>query len=192
MTTSISTSSTTGFASEIAALIIQTETTQEDSDRLARDAARNAFLTDAQKQVDELHAGAAAGEAGALAGAAFSIAGAACNMGAAVDSYDADTVDSQSSAKFSDQLDAKELQTAGSAFTSLSGVASQVAGGRESGDDAAEAKRYEALQAQDKWQADDASSEIDKADKLGDKIMDIVQSLDQDQNQANNAIIGRI
>ncbi|HEY4105304.1 MAG TPA: hypothetical protein VGM44_15510 [Polyangiaceae bacterium] len=191
MTTPISTANTTDFASEIAALMVQNETTQEDSDRLTRDAARNAFLQNSQKQVDELHAAAAATETGALVGAAFSIAGAGCSIGAASYSYDAETVDAGTLAS-RDKFDASVLQAAGSGFSGLSGQAVKIAGGRAADDDAAEAKRCEALAAESKWQADDASTAIDKADKTGDKIMDIVQSLNQDQNQANNAIIGRI
>jgi hypothetical protein len=192
MTTPISTSSATGFAAELATLLIENETNQEDSNRMARDAARNAFLADAQKQVDALHAAAAAGEQGALAGAAFSIAGAGCSIGAAGYNYDAGVSGPKTSEGMSDMYSANDLQAVGKGFSDLSGVANSACGGRQSADDTADAKHFETLAAEAKWQADDASTEIDKADKLGDKIMDIVQSLNQDQNTAANAVIGRI
>jgi hypothetical protein len=58
--------------------------------------------------------------------------------------------------------------------------------------DEANAKEFATLAEQAKWQADDASTSLDKVDKLGDKILDLVQSLNQAQDSATNAVIGRI
>ncbi len=192
MTTAISMTSTTDMASELAALMLQNETNQEDSDRLSRDAARNSFLENSQQQVNELNAAADASEQGAFVGAAFTIAGAGCGMVSDVDSFDAETVDKGTSEAYTDKLDAGLFHDADQGLSGFSQYASQLAGGTLAGHDTAEAKRYETLAEEAKWQADDASSSIDKTDQLGSKIMDIVESLNQDQTSANNSIIGRI
>jgi len=192
MTAAISMTGTVGLASELAELMIQNETNQEDSERLARDAARNAFLDNSNQQVAALNAAADASARGALFGAAFTIAGAACGIGADVDSFDAETVDKGTSQACIDSFDASILRDTDKVFSGLSQYASQLGGGTESAHDTAEAKRFETRATAAKWQADDASASIDKADKLRDKIMDIVQGINQDQTSANNAIIGRI
>ena len=58
--------------------------------------------------------------------------------------------------------------------------------------DQAAAKRWESAGTQAQWQASDASTTIDKANKQGDTLLDTLQGLQRDQNAANNAIIGRI
>lgn len=45
---------------------------------------------------------------------------------------------------------------------------------------------------QAKWQAGDASTSIDKANKAVDKYLDLLQGIQRDEHGANNAIIGRI
>lgn len=193
MTQPISATSVTSFATELAELLIQNETVQSDADRTTRDAARNTYLKDAQEQENALHAAAAATESGALMGAAFNIAGDGLAMGAAYDRFDASTANPSDSAKIAaDTRDASVLQGLGASFKDLSGVANSVGGGRQAEDDRADAKRFETQAEQAKWQASDATTEIDKTDKLGDKILDIVQSLNQAQDSAANAVIGRI
>ena len=193
MTQAIASSSVTSFASEIAELLIQNEAVQTDSDSTQRDAARAEYLADAQKQVDALHDAASDTEMGAFVGAAFSLAGAACSWGAASAKFDAETTkpcDTLTIAK--DMRDAGYFQGASAGFQALSAPATSLGGGRAADDDRADAKHYETLAEQAKWQASDATTDIDKADKLGDKILDIVQSLNQAQDSATNAVIGRI
>jgi hypothetical protein len=193
MTQAITSSSITSFATELATLLIENETTQSDADRTQRDAARATYLEDAQHQVDALHAAADALETGALVGAAFSIAGTACSIGGAVDKFDADTTapcDKDTIA--SDLEQASFLQNLGKNFSDLAPFANSIAGGKAEKDDEANAKQFETLGEQAKWQVSDASTEIDKADKLGAKILDVVQSLNQAQDSATNAVIGRI
>jgi hypothetical protein len=77
-------------------------------------------------------------------------------------------------------------------FSDLATPASTIAFGAAAENDKAQATRAETLSEQAKWQAGDASSEIDKTNAIGGKILDTVQSLNQDQNAAANAVIGRI
>ncbi|HEX2673143.1 MAG TPA: hypothetical protein VHM25_19820, partial [Polyangiaceae bacterium] len=56
----------------------------------------------------------------------------------------------------------------------------------------AEAKRRETLAEEARWQADDASTAIDKAEKRGDKALDTLQSIQQNENSSAVTIIGRI
>lgn len=192
MTThAISTASVTSFATDLAELLIENEAVQSDADRSTRDAAREMFLKDAQAQVDALHAAASAAERGALWGAAFTVLGSACAIGAADEKFQASTTCDQATSAL-DCKYANELSAAGSGFSALSTTASSVGGNREADDDKADAKHFETLAEKDKWQASDASTAIDKAAELGAKLLDIVQSLNQAQDSATNAVIGRI
>jgi hypothetical protein len=192
MTQPIPSSSVTSFATELAELLIQNEATQSDSDRSTRDAARATFLQDSQHQVDALNAAADATEQGALTGAVFSVAAGACSIGAASYKFDADTDGCDKIATASDSESASDLGTLGGTYSAMGKFEQTYVGEGQSQHDQASAKHFETLAEQAKWQADDATTEINKADALGGKIMDIVQSLNQDQNSATNAVIGRI
>ncbi|HWZ92043.1 MAG TPA: hypothetical protein VNW92_24430 [Polyangiaceae bacterium] len=193
MTQPISTTSVTSFATELAELLINNETVQSDADRTTRDAARETFLKDAQAQVDALHAAASATENGAMWSAAFTIAGAGCSIAAADLKFDAATTKPCDTAAIAaDIKDANILDSMSTGFSKLAPTADSMGGGRAADDDKVDAKHFETLAQQAQWQASDASTEIDKADKLGAKILDIVQSLNQAQDSATNAVIGRI
>ena len=193
MTQPISTTSVTSFATELAELLINNEAVQSDADRTTRDAARETFLKDTQAQVDALHAAASAAENGAMWSAAFTIAGAGCSIAVADLKFDAATAKPCDSTTIAaDVKDANILDSISAGFSKLAPTADSVGGGRASDDDKADAKRLETLAEQAKWQASDASTEIDKTDKLGAKILDLVQSLNQAQDSATNAVIGRI
>ena len=58
--------------------------------------------------------------------------------------------------------------------------------------DQASAKKWETAAAQAQWQASDASTAIDKANKQSDALLDTLQGIQRDQHQSDNAIIGRI
>ena len=58
--------------------------------------------------------------------------------------------------------------------------------------DQASAKRWETAATQAQWQASDASTAIDKANKQSESLLDVYQSIQRDLHQSNNAIIGRI
>jgi hypothetical protein len=193
MTQVTSSTIVTSFATELAELLIQNETTQSDANRAVRDAARTSFLEDSQHQVDELHSAANSMEAGALAGAALSIAGDACSVAATAYKFDASTTsacDSELVAKYS--RDAGYAGDASAFFSGLAAPAKTLIGDAPQKDHEANATHDATLAEQAKWQAGDASAAIDKADKLGDKLLDLVQSLEQAQNSAANAVIGRI
>ena len=192
MTQPISSTNVTSFATELAALLIQNETMQSDADRTTRDTARATFLQDSQNQVDALHAAADATEQGALVGAAFSVAAGACSIGAASYKFDAETDGCDKIAAASDSESASDLGTLGSTYSALGKLEETCVGQVQSEHDQASAKRFETLAAQAKWQADDAATEVNKTATLGGKILDIVQSLNQDQSSATNAVIGRI
>jgi len=182
MNSAISTTSVSSFATELAELVIQNETTQSDADRATRDAARAAYLEDAQHQVDALHAAADAMETGAFISAAFSIAGSACSFSATVEKFDVDGCASKTA----------QLENSSKLCGELAPIAKTVTGDTPQKHLEADAKRFETLAERAKWQASDASSEIDKAYQLGAKLLDIVQSLNQAQDSATNAVIGRI
>lgn len=192
MTQAISSTSVTSFATELAALLIQNETTQSDADRSTQDSARATFLQDSQHQVDSLHAAANATEEGALVGAAFSVAAGACSVVSASYKFDAETDGADKLAAASDSRAATDFGILGSTSSAVGKLEETCVGQVGSGHDQANAKRFETLATQAKWQSDDATTEINKTDALGAKILDIVQSLNQDQSSATNAVIGRI
>ena len=189
-----------GFATELAELLIQTESTQSDSANLQRDAARKDFLENAQHQVDALHAAADDVRSGAFASAAFTVAGAACSIAGAVDQYKADMGSSQLCAlgpKTTPDIAnntkwANIFGATGKGLDSLGGAMKTFVGDAAAADANANAKYFETLSEKAKWLASDASTEIDKVAQLGDKILDTLQGINQDQNAANNALIGRI
>jgi hypothetical protein len=192
MTQPIPSSSVTSFATELAELLIQNEATQSDSDRTTRDAARATFLQDSQHQVDALKAAADATEQGALTSAAFSVAAGACSIGAASYKFDAETDGCDKLATASDSESASDLGTLSGTLSAMGKFEQTWVGEGQTQYDQANAKRFETLAEQAKWQADDATTEINKTNTLGGKILDIVQSLNQDQSSATNAVIGRI
>ncbi len=193
MSVQVTPSSPDSFATEIAELLVQNETSQEDSARLSRDAARNAFLANEQTQVNELHDAARDAMTGALFGGAFDLAGVTFSTLGSLDQFKADTTAPCEITRVADlKRDASILSAVSKGFSSLSACATSVAGTRPSDDDKAEAKRYETLGEAAKWQADDASTELNKAGQLSDKLLGIVQNLNQDQSSAAAAIIGRI
>jgi hypothetical protein len=189
-----------GFATELAELLIQTESAQSDSAQLQRDAARKDFLENAQHQVDALHAAANDVRSGAFVSAAFTVAGAACSIGSAVDQYSAD-MDSSTLCAYgpkttpaiaSDTKEANILGATSKGLDALGGAAKTFLGDAASADDSAKAKYFETLGEKAKWLEGDASTELDKVARLGEKILDTLQGINQDQNAANNALIGRI
>jgi len=192
--------SAVGFASELAELLIQTESAQSDSAQLQRDAARKDFLDNAQHQIDALHEAAADVRTGAFVSAAFTVAGAACSIGSAIDQYNADMGSSTLCAygpKTTPEIagDTKAANLLGSTskgLDALGGALKAFVGDAAVTNDNANAKYFETQTEKAKWLEGDASTELDKVAKLGDKILDVLQSINQDQNSANNALIGRI
>jgi hypothetical protein len=189
-----------GFATELAELLIQTESAQSDSAQLQRDAARKDFLDNAQHQVDALHEAADDVRSGALVSAAFTIGGAACSVAGALDQYEADKGSSVLCAwgpKTTPQIasDTKWANIFGSAakgLDALGGAMKTFVGDAAASDATAQAKYFETQAEKAKWLASDAGTEIDKASQLGDKLLDTLQGINQEQNSANNALIGRI
>ncbi len=188
------------FASELAELLIQTESTQSDAANLERDAARKDFLENAQHQVDALHEAANDVRSGALVSAAFTMAGAACSIGSALDQYDADKGSAVLCANgpkttlqiASDTKWANIFGATGKGLDGLGGAMKTFVADAASAYDNAKAKYFETQAEKAKWLEGDASTELDKVAKVGDKILDTLQGINQDQNSANNALIGRI
>ncbi|HEY1532447.1 MAG TPA: hypothetical protein VGF76_00460 [Polyangiaceae bacterium] len=189
-----------GFATELAELLMQTESAQSDSAQLQRDAARKDFLENAQHQIDALHAAADDVRTGAFVSAAFTVAGAACSIGGAVDQYGADKGSSTlcaygpktNLAIASDTEEANILGSTGKGLDALGGAAKTFLGDAAAADANANAKYFETQAEKAKWLEGDAGTELDKVARLGDKILDTLKGINQDQNAANNALIGRI
>jgi len=184
MTSAISNTNLTSFATELAELLIQNEAMQSQVDRAQRDAARAAFLHDAQAQVAALHDAANATEMGAFVSGALTVAGGACEIGSI-------TAQCASEAGSSDS-DARALQSLGKTYSALAAPAKAIIGDAPAEHARAEAKQFETLGEQAKWQAGDATTQIDQADKLADKLLGVVQSINQGEDAATNAVIGRI
>jgi hypothetical protein len=192
--------SAVGFASELAELLMQTETAQSDSAQLQRDAARKDFLENAQHQIDALHEAANDTRTGAFVSAAFTVASSACSVASAVDQYDADMGSSKLCALgpkitadiASDTRDANTWNTIAKGLDGFGSAEKTYIGDAAVTDDNAKAKYFETQAEKAKWLEGDASTEIDKVARLGDKILDTIQGINQDQNSANNALIGRI
>lgn len=195
MTQAISGANASTFAGELAVLLIETDSNRAESDRLQRDSARAAFLENAQHQVDSLHAAADATATGALISGAFSVASGAFSIDAACAQYDADkgrALGIPGCKVATAQLDANLDNAQAKLIASLGEVGKGIFGDSAAQDRQADAKHFETLAAQSQWQASDASSDADKADKQSDKVLDLLQGIQRDQNASNNAIIGRI
>jgi hypothetical protein len=195
MTQAISSTSASTFAGELAVLLIETDSNRAESDRLERDSARTVFLDNAQHQVDALHAAADATAAGALISGAFSVASGAFSIAAASSQYDADLGKASGTPGCqiaSDQFDANIENAEAKLYGAFGEAGKGIFGDSTAQDCQADAKHFETLAAQSQWQASDASSDADKADKQMDKVLEILQGIQRDQNSANNAIIGRI
>lgn len=194
MTQAITSTNASTFAGELAMLLIETDSNRADSDRLQRDSARQALLENAQHQVDALHAAADATATGALVNGAFSVASGAFSIGAASSQYDADlgkATGGPGCQVAADQFDAN-IDTAQAKIYASLGELGKGLSDSAALDCQADAKHFETLAAQSQWQASDASSDADKADKQSDKVLEMLQGTQRDQNQSNNAIIGRI
>ena len=191
MTQAISSANLSGFADELAVLMLENETNQKDSARLQRDAARQSYLDQAEQQVAALHAAADAMATGALVSGALTIASGACQIGAATYQYQADV-----SSSAAEGAENKEMASLFADAASTTGKLAQPAGvyfgDTPAGHLQAEAKRHEMLATQAQWQAGDASSDIDTAEKHADKMLDLVETIQRDQNTATNALINRI
>lgn len=208
MTRAISTSGASSFASEFAELEIQNETTQSESAHQEREAARASVRENAQKQIDALHDAADATRSGAYLNAALTIGGAALEIKGAFNQYDADMASARvNAAKCTGDADtllnagaeyareneaATYFRTFGDSAVKLGGPLQSMVGDSVATDYQAEAKRRETLAEQAKWEADDAGTAIDKADKRGDKALDLLQGANQENNASTQAIIGRI
>lgn len=194
MTQAISSANASGFASELAVLLLENESNQAECARQTRDAAREDVLSNAQHQIDALHSAADATMDSAFVSAALTVTAGACEFAAASSQYDVDEAKAKGGCAIeiaSDQFDATVLSKIAGASSSLGGIAGSFGKGLDEHYQA-DAKHYEIMADQAKWQASDASSSLDKADRQGDKVLDAVQSIQRDQNASNNAIIGRI
>ncbi len=191
MTQAIAASSATGFAAELAELLIQTESVQSDSARQQRDAARSDFLHEAENQVKALHEAADDVRTGAWASAAMAVASSACTIVGSVEQFKAETAGSETCGA-ADKALATRWTAIGVGLEKLADPTKALAGDAPAADANAKAKLFETLAEKAKWVSSDASDEIAKAAKLGDKILDLLQGINQDQSSANNALIGRI
>ena len=204
MTTIDSRTDVVGFASELAALLLQNEDNRAQSARQQRDSARQSYLQAVDQQVAELNAAADATMTAAFVSAAFTVAGSATEIAGATSQFEADTdsaglspADFRPNAVALREVVAQEAKTAkiwtaiGKASSGLAQPTTAVGQSIAERDQAA-AKRYEAAGAEAQWEASDASSTIDKASKQGDSLLETLQGIQRDQNAANNTIIGRI
>jgi len=195
MTQAITGSNSTSFAGELATLLIQIESNQSESSRLTRDAARESYLDNAQKQVDALHVAADATRVGAVAAAVCTVASGGFSIAAASAQFDADVgkaTNCNALQVASDELNAKLFDAAAKTSGAVATPLKSFVGDSTAEDFQAEAKRFETRGEQAKWQAGDASSSAEKADRLGDKVLDLLQGIQSDANNSTNAIIGRI
>ena len=173
------TSTGTSFTSDLAELLLQVETNQSESARLQRDSARESYLENAQQQVEALHDAADATRAGAYTAAALSFASGAFSVGSA-------------SLNSTDGFDAKLLGSLAKTTGELAAPLKSLVGDSTAEDFRAQAKYFETRAEQAKWEASDASTAIDKAERRGDKVLDSLQGIQSDRNSANNTVIGRI
>jgi hypothetical protein len=213
MTQAISGGSTSAVT-ELAMLLVEIDSNQAETDKASRQEARQSYLEHAREQVDALLSAANETMNGALVGAAFSVAGGALSVAGAVSQYDADMSNAAASSLKADRFaqcsptyaqslrsfetaaagateDANILNASGKTLSALAAPAQSFADAAAQRFRAA-AKNEEVLGEQAKWEAGDASTSADKADKQIDKFLDLLQGIQRDQNSANNAIIGRI
>ncbi|MEI9954017.1 MAG: hypothetical protein WDO74_34825 [Pseudomonadota bacterium] len=194
MSQAISSANVSGFAAELAALLIENDANQAESSRIQRDLARASYLEQAQQQVNELHAAADAMSKGALLSASLTIAGGACQIGAASYQFKADIGPAKGSCLAevaTNKRTASVLGAIGNASSTLADPLKTIIGDSTAERHRAEAKRHETLAAQAQWQASDASTELDRSNRRADKLLDSVQEIQRD-NSATNALIGRL
>ncbi len=210
MTQAITGSPVTSFASELAELLLDVESTQSDAAHLSRDAARKDFLDQAQQQVDALHAAADDVRNGAWVSAAFTAASSVCAIQGALSQYNAEVGGAQlsglnlqlpcdrltavdlGSAVASDKQSANIAGAFAKGFAELGPAAKALTGDAAADDANANAKHFETLAEKAKWVAGDASTELDRVARLGDKILDVLQGINQDVHATQVALIGRI
>jgi hypothetical protein len=195
MTQAISSANVSGFAGQLAVLMLENEANQAQTSRMQRDAARETHLQQAEQQIAALHDAADAMSAGACISASLTIAGGACQIGAASFQFEADVGASGGASATevaSDKRAATILGDLGGASLKLADPLKVVVGDSSAEHHRADAKQHELLAEQAEWRASDASSAIDKADRRAGKMLDLVQEIQRDQNSATNAIIGRI
>ena len=191
MPQAISAASATDFVAELAQLLLETEQVQSDSAHLERDSARADVLHEAENQVKALHDAADDMRTGAWASAAMSVASSACSIAGSVEQFKADSALSKHCGA-ADQLLANKWSAIGKGLENLAAPTKALVGDAPAADANANAKLFETLADKAKWLSGDANDEIQTAAKLGDKILDVLQGINQDQNAANNALIGRI
>jgi hypothetical protein len=208
MTQGISPSGGSGFATELAELMVRNETAQSESAHQEREAARASIRENAQKQIDALHDAADATRSGAFLNAALTIGGSALEIKGAFNQYGADMASAQmkaaeqsgnaatvlsAGAEYAGQSRLATIwRTSGDSMVKLAAPLQSMIGDSVATDYQAEAKRRETLAEQARWQADDASAAIDKADKRGDKAIELLQGIQQENNSSTQSIIGRI
>jgi hypothetical protein len=204
MTSVNSSANPVGYMSELTALLIEHEENQSQSAHLEREAARTRFLQDTQAQVKQLNQAADATLNAALVSGVISVAGGVADVVGAVDQFKADTNSAGLDPKdfcgeviemrktvASETVAAKVWNTVGKTAAAFDKPTMML------GESAAEhhraaAKEAEAAEARDQWQASDASTSIDKANKQSDALLDIYQGTQHDQAAANNSLVGRI
>ena len=208
MTQAIGSAGATSAFAQLATLLVEVESNQTESNQTKRDAARAAYLEHAQDQVDALNSAADSVMVGAFSSAAFSVAGGALTIASAMPQCDADgnkaaaaelgkapchsgEITTYLLVAGQQQSSASILTSAGSTLAALAKPADAFADGTAQRY-RAEAKREETLGQQAQWQASDATTAIDKADRQTDKYLQLLQSVQDDQHASNNAIIGRI
>jgi hypothetical protein len=163
---------------ELATLLVENESAQATADRETMRAARQAYLAEAAQQVAELHDAANALATGALVSAGFAVAGGAC------------TVVSAQLTK--DSTAAKDWAAVGSTSAQLVKPSQGLLGDSSAESHRAAAKEAEKAGEADHWQSSDAQSDLDATNRRTDKVLELARDISQDQNAANNAIIGRI
>ena len=164
--------------SELAALLVENDAIEECSDRRTLLAARQAYLADSAQQARELHQAAEAIAAGALVGAAFTVAGGAGTI-----------VSAQLPAN---EAASKDWAALGKGFTDLAAPARAFVGDSSAESHKASAQEAATRAEADRWVASDQQTNMDRAERQADKILDLAGGVAADENAATNAIIGRI
>lgn len=165
-------------AGELAALLVENDAAQEAADRQTLCAARQAYLAEAANQAHELHEAADAIATGALVGAAFTVGGGACTI---------------ASAQLPpNETASRDWAALGKGFGDLAIPARALVGDSSSEDHKASAQEAATRSEADRWLATDAQTNLERADRWSDKILDLAGSIAADENAATTAIIGRI
>jgi hypothetical protein len=176
-------------ASELAVMLVNAESNEEQSATQARAAARADFLEQADNQVSALRSAANATETGALVGAMLTAGGGVCSIEGGFSEFDASASGADTA---SDKLAASIWSTLGKGLADLSQPAKAIVGDSTAERYQADAQRYETAGEQAKWEASDAQSSIDESGQQSDKVLGLVQNIEQDHNAAMNAVIGRV